>query len=188
MMDDRMERLNGVFQQVFDDDELEIDRETTAKDVEGWDSLMHVTLLINVEKAFGVKFSSSEVAVAQGGRRPGRPDRRADRAAGSGAIDPLTRGSPGPCPCPEHPARHRRSTPGPAAELFQAVTGLRKRGEVDEALEVLRDALRRGGLGPRRSTAPADSSRRPSTRAPGGTAPQVHAARPVTTTWLVARR
>ena len=57
-----LDRLNGVFQQVFDDDELEVSRESTAKDVEGWDSLMHVTLLINVEKAFGVKFSSSEVA------------------------------------------------------------------------------------------------------------------------------
>jgi acyl carrier protein len=61
-MSDTLDRLNGVFQQVFDDDELDITRETTAKDVEGWDSLMHVTLLINVEKAFGVKFSSSEVA------------------------------------------------------------------------------------------------------------------------------
>jgi acyl carrier protein len=61
-MADRMEKLNQVFQQVFDDDELEITRETSAKDVEGWDSLMHVTLIVNVEKAFGVKFSSSEVA------------------------------------------------------------------------------------------------------------------------------
>ncbi len=61
-MDDRMERLNRVFQQVFDDDELQISRQTSAKDVEGWDSLMHVTLIVNVEKAFHVKFSSSEVA------------------------------------------------------------------------------------------------------------------------------
>ena len=64
-MSETLDRLNGVFQQVFDDDELEISRESTAKDVEGWDSLMHVTLLINVEKAFGVKFSSSEVASLQ---------------------------------------------------------------------------------------------------------------------------
>ena len=35
-----------------------------------------------------------------------------------------------------------------SAELFQQVTALRKRGEVDRALEVLREALRRGGLGP----------------------------------------
>jgi acyl carrier protein len=60
-----LDRLNGVFQQVFDDDELEVSRESTAKDVDGWDSLMHVTLLINVEKVFGVKFSSSEVASLQ---------------------------------------------------------------------------------------------------------------------------
>jgi acyl carrier protein len=57
-----MARLNEVFQQVFDDDELAVDRSTTADDVEGWDSMMHVTLMINVEKAFGVKFTSSEVA------------------------------------------------------------------------------------------------------------------------------
>ncbi len=61
-MPDHMARLNEVFQQVFDDDELVIDRSTTADDVEGWDSMMHVTLMINVERAFGVKFTSSEVA------------------------------------------------------------------------------------------------------------------------------
>jgi acyl carrier protein len=61
-MTDRLSRLNEVFQDVFDDDEISITRATTAADVEGWDSLMHVTLLINIEKAFGVKFTSSEVA------------------------------------------------------------------------------------------------------------------------------
>jgi acyl carrier protein len=57
-----LERLTEVFQNVFDDDELTITPETTAQDVEGWDSLTHVTLLINAERTFGVKFSSSEVA------------------------------------------------------------------------------------------------------------------------------
>ena len=61
-MADRISRLNEVFQDVFDDDEISINRATTASDIEGWDSLMHVTLLINIEKAFGVKFTSSEVA------------------------------------------------------------------------------------------------------------------------------
>jgi len=61
-MSDVLSRLNQVFQDVFDDDELTINSETTAPDVEGWDSLMHVTLVVNVEKAFGVRFSSSEVA------------------------------------------------------------------------------------------------------------------------------
>lgn len=64
-MADRLAQLNQVFQQVFDDDELEVTPETSAKDVEGWDSLMHVTLIVNVEKAFNVKFSSSEVAALQ---------------------------------------------------------------------------------------------------------------------------
>jgi acyl carrier protein len=64
-MEDRLNRLNQVFQDVFDDDEMQITRQTTAKDVEGWDSLMHVTLVVNVEKAFKVKFSSSEVASLQ---------------------------------------------------------------------------------------------------------------------------
>jgi acyl carrier protein len=61
-MNPTMEKINEVFRSVFDDDELTVDRSTTASDVEGWDSVMHVTLLINIEKAFGVKFSSSAVA------------------------------------------------------------------------------------------------------------------------------
>lgn len=64
-MADILDRLNEVFQQVFDDDELEVGPQTSAQDVEGWDSLMHVTLIVNVEKAFGVTFSSSEVAALQ---------------------------------------------------------------------------------------------------------------------------
>jgi len=54
--------LNDVFQQVFDDDELAVGRETTAADVEGWDSLTHVTLILAVEKRFGVKLKSAQVA------------------------------------------------------------------------------------------------------------------------------
>ena len=61
-MADNLARLNDVFQEVFDDDEIAINRQTTADNVEGWDSMMHVTLLINIEKAFGIKFTSAEVA------------------------------------------------------------------------------------------------------------------------------
>jgi acyl carrier protein len=64
-MDDYLDRLNAVFQQVFLDDRLVVTRDTTAQDVEGWDSLMHVSLMVNVEKAFGVRFRSSEVAGLQ---------------------------------------------------------------------------------------------------------------------------
>jgi len=61
-MTSTMVRINEVFQNVFADDELTVDRATTAEDVEGWDSLMHVTLVVNMEKALGVRFTSSEVA------------------------------------------------------------------------------------------------------------------------------
>jgi acyl carrier protein len=59
---DVMQRVEEVFQDVFDSDQLTIGRETTAADVEGWDSLMHVRLVIAIEKAFQVRFTSSEVA------------------------------------------------------------------------------------------------------------------------------
>jgi acyl carrier protein len=59
---DTLTQLNDVFREVFDDDEISVTRETTAQDIEGWDSVMHVTLMINVEKAFGVRFRSSDVA------------------------------------------------------------------------------------------------------------------------------
>jgi acyl carrier protein len=57
-----LDRLNAVFCEVFDDDDIKISPETTAKDVAGWDSLMHVTLIVSVERAFQTRFSSHEVA------------------------------------------------------------------------------------------------------------------------------
>lgn len=60
-----LDKLTEVFQEVFEDDDLALSRETTAADVEGWDSLMHVTLIVNAERAFGVRFSSSEVAALE---------------------------------------------------------------------------------------------------------------------------
>ncbi len=57
-----LERVQELFREVFDDDDLVITRETTAADVEGWDSLMHVTLLVTLEGEFGIRFKSSEIA------------------------------------------------------------------------------------------------------------------------------
>jgi len=57
-----LETLTAVFRDVFEDEELEISRETTATDIPDWDSLRHVTLMLNVEKTFGVRFSSAEIA------------------------------------------------------------------------------------------------------------------------------
>ncbi len=56
------ERLNEVFQNVFDDDDIEVDRETTADDIEDWDSLEHIRLIGAVEREFGIKFTMKEVS------------------------------------------------------------------------------------------------------------------------------
>ncbi len=55
-------RVLEVFREVFDDDELEIQEETAAKDIAGWDSLAQVKLIIGVEEAFDIKFTTNEVA------------------------------------------------------------------------------------------------------------------------------
>ena len=54
------EKLNEVFSDVFDE-ELTVTAETTASDIEDWDSLTHITLISEVEDAFGVKFSMKDV-------------------------------------------------------------------------------------------------------------------------------
>lgn len=61
-MRDLMSELIQVFQDVFEDDDLVISRATTAADVAGWDSLQHVTLILQVERRFGFRLSSAEVA------------------------------------------------------------------------------------------------------------------------------
>ena len=62
-MDACISQLNTVFHETFQDVDIEVNRNTTAQDIDGWDSLMHVTLIMNVENSFGVRFLSSEVAM-----------------------------------------------------------------------------------------------------------------------------
>ena len=54
------DKLNGIFQEVFKDDNIQIKPETTANDVEGWDSFSHVTLIVAIETRFNIKFSLRE--------------------------------------------------------------------------------------------------------------------------------
>ena len=54
------ERLNTVFQDVFGDDELTVNDSTTAHDVDGWDSLRHITLLAAIEDEFDIEFSMGQ--------------------------------------------------------------------------------------------------------------------------------
>lgn len=55
------DRLTKIFEDVFDEDSIVITPNLTAKDVDGWDSLTHIRLMLTVEKAFNVKFSASEI-------------------------------------------------------------------------------------------------------------------------------
>jgi len=55
------EILNGVFQQVFEDDAIQISDNTTADDIDGWDSLSHVNLILAVETTFKIRFSQKEL-------------------------------------------------------------------------------------------------------------------------------
>ena len=55
-------KLNEVFRDVFDDETIEVNDATTAKDIEDWDSLEHINLVVAVEKCFGIKFNMGEVA------------------------------------------------------------------------------------------------------------------------------
>ena len=55
------ETLNGVFQDVFDDESIVVNDDTTSEDVDGWDSLEHINLIVAVEQEFGVKFNMGQV-------------------------------------------------------------------------------------------------------------------------------
>ena len=55
------DKLTSVVREVFDDDSLVLSDEMTADDLDAWDSLSHVNLIIAVELAFGIEFKHSEV-------------------------------------------------------------------------------------------------------------------------------
>ena len=56
-----LEIMNDIFRKVFEDNSLVITRKTTAKDIEEWDSLTHMNLIMVLEKQFKIKFSLSEI-------------------------------------------------------------------------------------------------------------------------------
>ncbi len=55
-------KLADVFEDVFDDDSIRVTPTLSAEDVAGWDSLTHIRLMLTVERAFKVKFLTSEIA------------------------------------------------------------------------------------------------------------------------------
>lgn len=55
------EKLNAIFCTVFDDIDIVIAPATTANDIDGWDSLSHVNLIVAVEAGFGIRFNHREI-------------------------------------------------------------------------------------------------------------------------------
>lgn len=56
------ERLEELFQNIFNDDALTLRDDMTSADVSGWDSVGHINLMFGIEQAFGVQFQGNELA------------------------------------------------------------------------------------------------------------------------------
>jgi acyl carrier protein len=57
------DKVKEIFMDVFDDEDLQITESTTSQDIEDWDSLEHINLIVAMEKTFKVKFDITEVAL-----------------------------------------------------------------------------------------------------------------------------
>ncbi|MGS0891016.1 acyl carrier protein [Burkholderia stagnalis] len=55
-------KLTDVLRDVFDDDDLVATPQLTAADVDGWDSLSHIRLVLSVERAFGIKLAAADIS------------------------------------------------------------------------------------------------------------------------------
>ena len=56
-----MKQMEEIFKDVLDLEELELTEDTTADDIDEWDSLSHIQLIVAIEKGFGIKLTAREV-------------------------------------------------------------------------------------------------------------------------------
>lgn len=56
-----LEKLNPIFRQVFEDEDINLKRETNAADIDAWDSLSHMNLVMAVEMEFKIRFALGEL-------------------------------------------------------------------------------------------------------------------------------
>ena len=60
-MNDYLNELNILFRDVLENDDINLTAETTALDIDEWDSINHIYLVVEIEKKFNVKFKSSQI-------------------------------------------------------------------------------------------------------------------------------
>ncbi len=61
-MQEIRQQVQDVFREVFEDPALLLDDRMTAEDVDGWDSLAHINLIVAIEKRRGVRFATAEIS------------------------------------------------------------------------------------------------------------------------------
>jgi acyl carrier protein len=55
------DKLNEVFRDVFEDENITVNDNTTADDIDDWDSLEHINLINAIEQEFGIKFNMGQI-------------------------------------------------------------------------------------------------------------------------------
>lgn len=56
-----LDKITAVFHDVLDNDSIQLTAQTVAADIEEWDSLTHIQLIVGIEKALGIKFTTAEI-------------------------------------------------------------------------------------------------------------------------------
>ncbi|MDR0519076.1 MAG: acyl carrier protein [Clostridiales Family XIII bacterium] len=60
--DEIIEKLQSIFREFFGDDSITLTENTTADEVEGWDSVSHIQLVFEAEESFGIQFAADDIS------------------------------------------------------------------------------------------------------------------------------
>jgi acyl carrier protein len=60
-LQDILNKVQNVFQEALDDNNIRLGASTTQHDIEGWVSINHIMIVVNIEKQFNIKFTSKEM-------------------------------------------------------------------------------------------------------------------------------